>query len=267
MRARGHADDGGVEGERSGGADEGGIAEGEDPAVRGDQPVAAAGCRTGQSDHRRVESQPARGSVEDRVAEGEDSAVRGDQPVAAAGRRGRHVDDRGVEPLATHRSIKCGVTVGEDPAVRGDQPVAAAGRGPDDVSDGSSQRLSRHGALIRRHAVAGHRTVRSSHPVPSATGYRGDPDRGTRRCRRCSPRNRWDRVGIRVRTTGGRRLPVRPHLLARAVHGHASLESGYRWSRCYRVPGDGVLRGLAPLGRPQVPIGESEDLDRPGLTT
>ena len=78
----------------AGGAVERGVAEGEDAAVGGDEPVAVAGGRGGDADDGRGEAAAAGGAVERGVAEGEDAAVGGDEPVAVA-RRGRgDADDR-----------------------------------------------------------------------------------------------------------------------------------------------------------------------------
>ena len=61
-----------------------GVAEGEDAAVVGDQPVAAAVGGGGHADDGLVEGDAAGGAVEAGVAEGEDAAVVGHQPVALA---------------------------------------------------------------------------------------------------------------------------------------------------------------------------------------
>src|SRR5438105_5216752 len=64
-------------------AKEGGVAEVEDPSIRGDHPVALArrGRRHGHDGL--VEGDRAHGAGERRVAEVEDPSIRGDQPVAA----------------------------------------------------------------------------------------------------------------------------------------------------------------------------------------
>ena len=67
----------------AGRAEERGVAEGEDAAVGGDEPVAVAGGRGGHADDRLVQLHVAGRAVEPRVAEGEDPAVGGDEPVAA----------------------------------------------------------------------------------------------------------------------------------------------------------------------------------------
>ena len=74
-----------------------GVAEGEDAAVAGDEPVAVAGGCCGHADDGLVELDGAGGAEEAGVAEGEDAAVAGDEPVAVAGGVGRHADDGLVE--------------------------------------------------------------------------------------------------------------------------------------------------------------------------
>src|SRR5438477_4580158 len=78
--AGGHPHDRFDEFEGAGGAEERGVAEGEDPAVGGDQPVAGAGRRWRQPDDGSIELQGAGGAEEAGVAEGEDAAVGGDEP-------------------------------------------------------------------------------------------------------------------------------------------------------------------------------------------
>ena len=72
---------------------EGGVAEGEDAAVGGHQPVAAA-VGGGRHGHDGLgEADAPGGPVEAGVAEGEDAAVGGHQPVAAAVGGGGHAHD------------------------------------------------------------------------------------------------------------------------------------------------------------------------------
>src|SRR5438128_2088107 len=88
------------------GAGEGGVAEGEDPAVGGDEPVPLAARRRRHADDRPVEGGSAGGAVERRVAEGEDPPVRGDEPVTGAGGGGRHADDGPVQGDATGGAVE-----------------------------------------------------------------------------------------------------------------------------------------------------------------
>ena len=75
------------EAESRDGAVEAGIAEGEDPAVGGHEPVAAVIGRRRDPDHRTLEGQRPRRPVELRRTEGEDPAVGADQPVTVLARR------------------------------------------------------------------------------------------------------------------------------------------------------------------------------------
>ena len=111
-----------------GGAEEPGVADGEDAAVGGDQPVAAAGQVCGHPDDRPVEGQVPGGPMEHGVAESEDAAIGGDQPVAPVVRCCRHPDDGLVERQVPGGPMEDGVAEGEDAAVGGDQPVAATVR-------------------------------------------------------------------------------------------------------------------------------------------
>src|SRR4029077_663770 len=109
-------------------------AEGEDAAVGGDQPVAAAVGGGGHADDGLVEVEAAGGAVEPGVAEGEDAAVGGDEPVVAPGGGGGpaggagelvaapvggggHADDGLVEVEAAGGAVEPGVAEGEDAAV------------------------------------------------------------------------------------------------------------------------------------------------------
>src|SRR5439155_10557555 len=79
------ADDRLVEGDAPGGAEEAGVAEAEDPAVGGDEPVALSGGAGGSSHDRLVEGDALGGAEGAGVAEAEDPAVGGVEPVAGAG--------------------------------------------------------------------------------------------------------------------------------------------------------------------------------------
>ena len=112
-----------------------GVAEGEDAAVGGHLPVAAAVGGGGHAHHRSVQRKGAGRPVEVGVAEGEEAAVGGHLPVAAAVGGGGHAHHRPVEVLPAHRPVEPGVAEGEQPAVGGDVPVplVVAGRcHPDD---------------------------------------------------------------------------------------------------------------------------------------
>src|SRR3982074_3687046 len=78
----GHADNGFPESPAAGGSEEGGVAEGEDPSIRGDQPVALPARRGGSGHDGPGESDGPGGPEEGGVTEGEDPSIRGDQPVA-----------------------------------------------------------------------------------------------------------------------------------------------------------------------------------------
>src|SRR5258706_540625 len=80
--------EGGVELELARGPEEAGVAEGEDAAVGGHEPVAVAGGRGRHAHDRLVQPQVAGRPGEGGVAEGEDAAVTGDEPVAPGGRAG-----------------------------------------------------------------------------------------------------------------------------------------------------------------------------------
>ena len=107
---------------------EGGVTEGEDPAVGGHEPVALA-RRGGRHAHDGlVEVLAAHRAVEDSVTKGEDSAVGGTQPVALARGSGRNAHDGLVEvgggqvPDGRERPIR------EHLPERGDHAVAAGCR-------------------------------------------------------------------------------------------------------------------------------------------
>src|SRR5436309_828148 len=122
----GHGDDGLGELEIAGRAQEGGVAEGEDAAVGGDEPVALAGGRGGHGDDGLGQLEVAGGAKELGVAEGEDAAVGREQPVALARGPGRHGDDGLVQLEVTGGALEAGGAEGEDAAVGGDQTVALA---------------------------------------------------------------------------------------------------------------------------------------------
>ena len=81
---------------------EAGVAEREDPAIGGHQPVALTVTCRRNADDRRVQVLAAHGTVEAGVAEGEDPAIAGHQPVALAVGCGGDADDRCIEVLAAH---------------------------------------------------------------------------------------------------------------------------------------------------------------------
>ena len=141
-----------------------GVAEGEDPAVGRDEPVARSrGARHG-GDDRLVEVEGAGRAEEMGVAEGEDAAVGRHQPVARAAGGADGGDDRLVEVDGPRRAEEMGVAEGEDAAVGRDEPVARgrdrrdvdAGRGSGDAvvgGIGAGDRIGHgHGAVRRRAA-------------------------------------------------------------------------------------------------------------------
>src|SRR5229473_2140165 len=93
----GHTDDRLAEAERPGGAEEARVAEGEDAAVGGDEPVALRVGGGGHAPDRLAEAERPGGAEEARVAEGEDAAVGGDEPVALRVGGGGHAHDRLAE--------------------------------------------------------------------------------------------------------------------------------------------------------------------------
>ena len=134
------------------GAVEGGIAVGEDAAVGGHQPVAAAVRRCGHSDHRLVQMQTPGRAVERCVSVGEDATVRGHLPVATVTGRGRHPDHGSVELEGTGRAVELGAAVVEDAAVRCGQPVALA-RGVRPVVEGAGRGVGTIGTDEARHTA------------------------------------------------------------------------------------------------------------------
>src|SRR5581483_11220117 len=92
-----HAGDGLVELRAAHRALEAGVAEGEDAAVGGHQPVALAGGGRDERLDRGVEPGAAHRAVEPGVAEGEDAAVAGHHVVALARGRRDRVEDGPVE--------------------------------------------------------------------------------------------------------------------------------------------------------------------------
>ena len=113
-----------------------GVAEGEDPPIAADQPVAPARRRGGHRLDSLHQVDGPRRAEEGGVTEGEDPPVGRHQPVAPTGLRGGHAHDRLVQRLAAHRTEEGGVAEGKDPAVRGDHPVAVPGRGGGQSDDG-----------------------------------------------------------------------------------------------------------------------------------
>src|SRR5205823_5555939 len=91
--------------------EEGGVAEGEDAAVGGDEPVAPAGPRGRHGHDGLVERLAPHRPVEGGGAEGEDAAVGGDHPVAAPVGCGGH---------AGHRLGQRDGAGGDGPEPRGD---------------------------------------------------------------------------------------------------------------------------------------------------
>src|SRR5882762_6536997 len=71
----GNADDRLGEGRAAGGSQEGGVTEGEDPSIRGDQPVAPPARRGGSGHDRLGEGRVAGGSEEAGVTEAEDPSI------------------------------------------------------------------------------------------------------------------------------------------------------------------------------------------------
>ena len=109
--------------DRTGGAVEAGVAEGEDAAVGGEEPVALAVGGGGHPDDRLVQVDRPGGAVERGVAEGEDAAVGGHQPVALARTGGGDADDRPVEGHGCRGAENRCVAQGEDAPGGGGQPV------------------------------------------------------------------------------------------------------------------------------------------------
>src|SRR2546421_6087746 len=104
----GHAHDRFVEADRTGGAEEAGVAESEDAAAGGHEPVALAGRGGGHAHDRLVEMEGPGGAEEAGTSVVEDPAVRRDQPVALAGRGGGNAHDRVVRGCRTRRSRQPG---------------------------------------------------------------------------------------------------------------------------------------------------------------
>src|SRR5207244_4421098 len=91
------AHDGGVQPDPAGGTAELGVAEAEDPAVGGHEPVAVAGRGGGHADDGLVEVDAPGGAEERGVAVAEDPAVPSHEPVAVSRTGGHAPDDRLVE--------------------------------------------------------------------------------------------------------------------------------------------------------------------------
>ncbi len=120
-RCCGHADDGFVESDVAGGAEELRVAEGEDAAVEGGDPVAVP-ARSGSQSDCGCSAEIRYVAVMDGVAERDDLALVGEDPVATARWCRREADsDRGA---TGRRAVEPDVTEGEDTAVGGDEPVA-----------------------------------------------------------------------------------------------------------------------------------------------
>ena len=102
------------------------VAEAEDAAVGGDQPVAGAVGRRRHADDRLVQVLAAHGAEEAGVAEAEDAAVGGHQPVPVRARRHGHADHGLVETDAAGAAPEAGVAEVEDAAVGGHEAVAVA---------------------------------------------------------------------------------------------------------------------------------------------
>src|SRR5205085_11655999 len=109
----------------AGGAEEGGVAEGEDPSVGGEEVVALPARRGHGADDRPVEVERRPVAEEPGIAEGHGPAPAGEDPVAVAGRGGREADRplAGVEPVAGHAAEGRGVAVGPDAAPVVEDPV------------------------------------------------------------------------------------------------------------------------------------------------
>ena len=164
-------DDGGPQVQVAGAAEEGGVAEREDPAVGSSQPVALP-ARRGRHAHDRLHGGiAADAAVERRVTEGEDAAVGGDEPVALPGRRGGHADDGLVERGAARGAEEGRVAEGEDAAVGGDEPVALPRRRGCGADDGLVElevagRAEQWDAEVEDTAVGGDQPV----PTPQGAG-------------------------------------------------------------------------------------------------
>ena len=175
------------------------VAEGEDAAVGGHQPVAVAVGSRRHADDRLVEVNRSGAAVELRVPVGEDTAVGRDQPVAVLVRRRRHAHHRTVEMDAAGGAEEARVGEAEHAAVAGGHPVAAAARSeahhrrvvatrvrqPDIAirSDGDAAAAERV-ARLRWQRIPRHRPVQAHPPQPptggepeAALGSRGDPTR------------------------------------------------------------------------------------------
>src|SRR4051812_7208664 len=137
-----HADDRLVERHRPGRSEEPGVAEVEDPAVAGNEPVPLSG-RGGQGLDDRLVQRHLPGGPEERGAatEREDPAVGGHQPVTQPVWRRRHAHDRLVQRHRPGRTEEPSVTEREHPAIARHQPIARTGR----------RRRHAHDRLAQRH--------------------------------------------------------------------------------------------------------------------
>ena len=152
------------------GAEEPGVAVGEDAAVRSHQPVAAPVGGGRHTDDGLVECGGPLGAEEPGVALGEDPTVGGHQPVAHPVWGGRHTDDGLVEHDVAGRTVEPGVALGEDPAVRSHQPVTltvGGGRHAHDrlVEHDVAGRAEEAGVALGEDAAVG-----SHQPVAPAVG-------------------------------------------------------------------------------------------------
>src|SRR5207302_1807762 len=108
-----HPNDGLIEVEAAGGAEEAGVAVGEGAASGRDGPVAGAargGCHPNDG---LMEVEAAGGAEEAGVAVGEDAAIGRDEPVAGAARGGCHPNDGLIEVEAAGGAEEAGIAVGE----------------------------------------------------------------------------------------------------------------------------------------------------------
>ena len=101
-----------------------GVAEREDAAVAGDEPVAAAARCGGHADDGLVQMTVAGAAEEPRVAEREDPAVTGDEPVTEPRGCRDDGDDRSMQVDVRGVAVQPCVAEAEDAAFRGREPVA-----------------------------------------------------------------------------------------------------------------------------------------------
>ena len=177
-----HAGDGGVEGPAAHGAAEAG-AEGEGPAVGGDQPVAGLVGVGDEALDGGVEVGASHRAVEGGVAEGEDAAVGCHHVVPMPARCGDGVEDRSVQPGTGHVALERSVAARDDPSPVGEDPVAVSGRGAGEA-DGPFPRGQASGlAMVDGVAPGGDRSAGVEDPVAVPGQGRLQVDRlGGRRC-------------------------------------------------------------------------------------